>query len=257
MVGEGFIRLAYYPFGSRTLSLSLPWKYGSDVWLIQRWLNRSLSWPGLARGEGLLPEDGVFSASVLRALRYLAKKMLFWQPWQVCDISYMVFGQDVGRFLERLPAFGSRYLGLGDKGHDVLVLQSRLVACGRRAAYVLGRTPDGVYDHRTARLVRIFQRDCRPAYPGVRATGHVTKDTLLALWDRTLLGGRTLEWGQRGLDVMLLQKLLSDGGYESERTGIFAESTRAACHAWQKERGLAATGSFGPAECWRLGLEQG
>lgn len=253
---DQYLELYFYPLGSRSLSLSYPMSRGSDVWLLQRWLNR-VSMLQATWFVELVPEDGVLSSKLLLGIRQLAKSMMLWQPWQICDISYLIFGQLTGRFLTSHLAFGARPLVQGDEGHDVWVLQNRLVGANRRLALILGRPADGVYDHRTARMVRAFQRDSQPSFPRLRATGHVLADSLLAIWDRTILGGRELQLGDRGLDVLSLQELLLGMGYRVDLTGVFDGQTHATFSNWQQDKGLAVTGRFTALECWRIGLERG
>lgn len=253
---EQYLELYFYPLGSRTLSLSLPMSRGSDVWLLQRWLNRVSSlqpaWPVQS-----VPEDGMLTSKVLLGIRQLAKHMMLWQPWQICDTSYLIFGQLTGRFLTAQRAFGVRPLVQGDEGHDVWVLQNRLAGANRRLALILGRAADGIYDQRTARMVRAFQRDSQPSFPRLRASGYILADSLLAVWDRTLLGGRELKLGDRGIDVLSLQELLLGMGYQVNLTGIFDAHMLAALSNWQRDRELPITGRFAALECWRMGLERG
>ncbi|NLY54194.1 MAG: peptidoglycan-binding protein [Firmicutes bacterium] len=250
------LELYFFPLGSRTLSLSYPASKGYDIWLLQRWLNRARSlqpawsWPQVL-------EDGRLSGRLLLSLRQLAKHLMVWQPWQVCDMTYLCFGQLSGRFLPTQVAFGTRALIPGDEGHDVWVLQNRLVGANRRLAIILGRPADGIYDQRTARMVRAFQRDSQPAFPGLRVTGHVLADSFVAVWDRTIIGGRELHVGARGLDVLYLQELLQGMGYAVELTGIFDQVMQTALARWQKDNGLPITGRFAAVDCWRLGLERG
>ncbi|HBK85463.1 MAG TPA: hypothetical protein DDZ53_05470 [Firmicutes bacterium] len=255
-MGEKYLELCFYPLGSRTLSLSLPTSKGSDIWVLQRWLNRvsSLQPAWLLQS---VPEDGMLTNRVVLGIRRLAKYMMLWQPWQICDLSYLMFGQLTGRFLSARLAFGSRPLLQGDEGHDVWVLQNRLVGANRRLALILGRPADGIYDQRTARMVRAFQRDSQPSYPRLRASGQILADSLLAVWDRTVLGGRELEIGDRGLDVLSLQGLLLGTGHDVQLTGVFDTSLSTALSIWQQERRLPATGRFAALDCWRMGLERG
>lgn len=251
-----YTELYFYPLGSRTLSLSSPLRLGSDIWLMQRWLNRVSALQPNWRLP-VLQEDGVLTNAFLLGLRQLAKHMVLWQPWQVGDLSYLVFGQLSGRFLRAEHAFGSRPLMLGDEGYDVWVLQNRLSGANRRLALILGRPADGIYDLRTARMVRAFQRDSMPIYGHLRASGHIWSDSLLAVWDRTILGGRELELGDRGLDVLSLQELLCGMGLPVATTGIFDTATSNSFATWQSIRGLAVTKRFTAIDCWRMGLERG
>lgn len=253
---DRYLELFFYPLGSRTLSLSLPLNRGSDIWVLQRWLNRVPILQPTWRLDKV-SEDGVLSNKVLLAMRQLAKYMTLWQPWQICDVSYLILGQLAGRFQTSQLGFGTRPVVQGDEGHDVWVLQNRLVGASRRLALILGRVPDGIYDQRTARMVRAFQRDSQHSFPHLKATGHVLADSLLAIWDRTILGGRELQLGDRGLDVLSLQELLVAMGYQPEVNGIFDSIMFAAFSQWQRDRGLPVTGRFTAPECWRMGLERG
>lgn len=246
----------FYPWGSRRLCLTFPAQKGTDVWLLERWLNRVRELHP-AWSLGGLPERGVLTGQVLLQIRQLAKLLLVWQPWQIGELTYSLFGLEVSPGVTVGRVFGLRPLLIGDIGHDVWALQNRLVGSNRRLALILGRPADGVYDQRTARLVRAFQREQRALSPSLRATGQVFSDSMLAVWDRTLLGGRTLALGSRGLDVLALQELLSGFGFPCESSGIFDRATAANMARWQRQNGLADNGVFGAEECWHLGLLRG
>lgn len=245
----------FYPWGIRRLHLTFPAQKGTDIWLMERWLNRVRK---LQPGWWLEPtaEQGRFTGKVMAQIRRLAKYLLVWQPWQVEPLTYSIFGLDVG-LGRKAGLFGLRPLLVGDRGEDVRALQNRLVACNRRLALILGRPADGVYDQRTARMVRAFQRDSQMLFPGIRASGQVFSDTMLALWDRTLLGGRVLQLGDRGLDVLALQDLLNGLGYPCQLSGIFDLTVAKTLAGWQRDLGLPQTGLFGYEECWHLGLMRG
>lgn len=246
----------FYPLGSRQLHLTLPPQKGTDVWLLERWLNRV---PQLRPGWWLAasPEQGVLTNHLLQQIRQLAKYLVVWQPWQIGDLTYLLFGQQTSRFQPTGRVFGARPLLLGDSGEDVWVLQNRLVGSNRRLAMILGHPADGVYDQRTARLVRTFQRESQLVVPNLRATGQMFTDTMLAIWDRTILGGRQLSLGSRGIDVLALQELLTGLGYPAHLSGIFDETTRAALICWQRSTSLPTTGAFAADDCWHLGLARG
>ncbi len=201
-------------------------------------------------------EQGIFTGQTMSQIRRLAKYMLVWQPRQVEPLTYSLFGLDVG-LGRKAGLFGLRPLLVGDVGEDVRVLQTRLVACNRRLALILGRPADGVYGQRTARMVRAFQRDSQLFFPGIRASGQVFSDTMLAVWDRTLLGGRVLQLGSRGMDVLALQELLNGLGYCCLQTGIFDRSLAERVACWQRDLGLSQTGQLGCEEYWHLGLVRG
>ena len=61
------------------------------------------------------------------------------------------------------------------------------------------------------------------------------------------LGERTLEKGDRGPDVVTLQRVLAMKGYSvGAADGIFGRITKLAVKSFQKRRGLAADGRVGP-----------
>ncbi len=246
----------FYPWGSRQLHLSYPAQKGTDVWLLERWLNRVRelhpAWSLRA-----LPEQGVLRGDLLLQIKQLARRLLVWQPWQIGEFTYSLFGLELTGRTVVGGMFGLRPLLIGDVGSDVQTLQSRLVGINRRFALILGRPADGVYDQRTARLVRAFQREYQLLFPGMRASGQVFSDSMLAIWDRTLLGGRSLSLGSRGLDVLALQELLSGFGFPCAASGIFDQATAGQLAGWQRQQGIAANGVFDAVGCWHLGLLRG
>jgi len=61
------------------------------------------------------------------------------------------------------------------------------------------------------------------------------------------LGERTLEKGDRGSDVVTLQRVLTMKGYSvGPADGIFGRMTKLAVKGFQKRRGLTADGRVGP-----------
>jgi rare lipoprotein A (peptidoglycan hydrolase) len=61
------------------------------------------------------------------------------------------------------------------------------------------------------------------------------------------LGERTLEKGDRGGDVVTLQRVLAMKGYPvGSADGIFGRMTKVAVKRFQKRKGLAADGAVGP-----------
>lgn len=246
----------FYPWGSRQLHLTYPAQKGTDVWLLERWLNRVRELRP-AWSVGTLPEQGVLRGDLLLQIRRLARRLLVWQPWQIGELTYSLFGLDLSNRTTVGGMFGLRPLLIGDVGRDVQVLQNRLVGVNRRFALILGRPADGVYDQRTARLVRAFQREYQSSFPGMRATGQIFSDSMLAIWDRTLLGGRDLAPGARGLDVLALQELLSGFGFHCAASGIFDQATAEQLAGWQRQQGIPAKGVFDAVGCWHLGLLRG
>ncbi len=210
-----------------------------------------------AWGLNTVSESGLLNSQTLIRLRQISRQLATWQPWEIVDHTYTIFGQRPANQSAGGKAFGARCLILGDEGEDVWVLQNRLVAANRRMAIILGRPADGAYDSRTARLVRTFQRNSLAWYAGLKVTGQVFADTLLLVWDRTILGGRELSAGARGLDVLALQELLWGMGYGQQRDGNYNQNMVDTVARWQRDKGLAVTGSFLADDYWRLGLERG
>ena len=58
---------------------------------------------------------------------------------------------------------------------------------------------------------------------------------------------RMIELGHAGPDVQELQRFLSEEGYETARDGYFGRGTKRALERWQRDAGVAATGTFGAA----------
>lgn len=131
----------------------------------------------------------------------------------------------------------------GDTGPAVAQIQATLTG--------LGLLPDGVdgqvYGDATDRAVREFQQR-----RGVSVDGIVGPETWRALdAARWSLGDRLLSLASRpfvGDDVALLQERLLELGYDAGRVdGVFGTRTQVALRGYQRERGLLADGSCGPA----------
>jgi len=58
---------------------------------------------------------------------------------------------------------------------------------------------------------------------------------------------RMIELGHAGPDVQELQRFLSEEGYETARDGYFGRGTKRALERWQRDAGVAATGTFDAA----------
>ncbi|MGY1770237.1 N-acetylmuramoyl-L-alanine amidase [Blastococcus sp. SYSU D00813] len=107
---------------------------------------------------------------------------------------------------------------------------------------------DAVYDQATELAVRHFQQ-----VRGLTVDGHVGEETYRALSEaRWSLGDRLLhhdpERPMRGDDVTNLQERLLELGYDAGRAdGILGPETEAGLRAFQRDYGLTADGTCGPA----------
>lgn len=131
---------------------------------------------------------------------------------------------------------------LGDRGAAVADVQATLVGLG-----LLTAPGEPVFDAATDRAVRHFQQD-----RGLSVDGVVGPETYRALTAaRFALGDRLLSLATRrfvGDDVAALQERLLELGYNAGRAdGVFGQSTAAALACLQREYGLVADGTCGPA----------
>jgi N-acetylmuramoyl-L-alanine amidase len=127
----------------------------------------------------------------------------------------------------------------GDRGREVVDLQTRLHSAG----FELGsRGIDGVFDAKTERAVKAFQQSVGVLADGV--VGQVTWWELVESGFRP--GGRLLYLRQppfRGADVMQLQRMLNDLGFDPGAVnGLFDARTARAAADFQKNAGLAEDG---------------
>lgn len=132
-----------------------------------------------------------------------------------------------------------RTLRKGDRGREVVDLQTRLQALG----FDLGnRAIDGVFGPVTEKTVKAFQRST-----SILADGEVGWST----WDEIVEAGyrpgsRMIYLRQppfRGADVMELQRMLNDLGFDPGAVnGLFDERTARAVRDFQKNAGLAVDG---------------
>lgn len=135
----------------------------------------------------------------------------------------------------------------GDRGPAVADVRSAL----RSLELLQPVDPDGaevVYDEATELAVRHFQQ-----VRGLTVDGHVGEETYRALSEaRWSLGDRLLhhdpERPMRGDDVTNLQERLLELGYDAGRAdGILGPETEAGLRAFQRDYGLTADGTCGPA----------
>jgi len=140
-------------------------------------------------------------------------------------------------------------LGPGSTGPAVADVRAALRSLG-----LLQPDGDGagtvaeVYDHATELAVRHFQQ-----VRGLSVDGRVGEETYQALSEaRWSLGDRLLhhdpERPVRGDDVINLQERLLELGYDAGRAdGIFGRETEVGLRAFQRDYGLTADGTCGPA----------
>jgi N-acetylmuramoyl-L-alanine amidase len=137
----------------------------------------------------------------------------------------------------------SRLYRRGDRGPAVADVQATLVGLG-----LLAQAPEQpVFDEATDRALRDFQQR-----RGLSVDGIVGAETYRALAAaRWKLGDRLLSLATRpyvGDDVTALQERLLELGFDAGRAdGVFGERTAAALRGLQREYGLVADGTCGPA----------
>ena len=132
-----------------------------------------------------------------------------------------------------------RTLRKGDRGREIVDLQTRLQAIG----YDLGnRGIDGVFGSRTERAVKGFQQSTGLYTDGL--VGKITWGEIVESSYRT--GNRWLyvrEPPFRGADVMELQRMLNDLGFDpGSVNGLFDGRTDRAVRDFQTNAGLAVDG---------------
>ncbi len=133
-----------------------------------------------------------------------------------------------------------RFLGFGDSGRQVELLQRRLQELG----YYRGRI-NGRFDRATEAALSDFQEDI-----GLSRTGRVDRSTRSALWQGNRQTAQTqpsedlaLRRGSRGPAVRQLQsRLRSAGKNPGPINGIFGAETEFAVLRFQEQRNLPATG---------------
>jgi len=132
-----------------------------------------------------------------------------------------------------------RTLRRGDRGREVVDLQTRLQALGLDLG---NRGIDGVFGPRTALAVKAFQQSI-----GILADGLVGPTTWREIVEAGYRpGGRLLYLRQppfRGADVAELQRMLNDLGFDPGAVnGLFDERTARAIRDFQKNAGLQPDG---------------
>jgi peptidoglycan hydrolase-like protein with peptidoglycan-binding domain len=168
---------------------------------------------------------------------------------------YFLFGQGVdNNGTYGGPVYGSRRLYPGSSGGDVVILQNRLNVF--RYAATIGHPANGVFDTATTQAVLEFKQDASAmGDAGFLADGIAAPDLYNATWLYTVAGGRTLESGRDGFDVMCVQAVLQSLGFYTGRlTGYYDGPTHKAVAAFQKANGITTDGMVGPVTFYYLGL---
>jgi N-acetylmuramoyl-L-alanine amidase len=153
-------------------------------------------------------------------------------------------------------------LGAGDRGPAVAEVHAALRSLGLLPASPPGAPDDrpgngatapngldaAVYDPATELAVRHFQQ-----VRGLSVDGRVGEETYRALTEaRWSLGDRLLRYdperAMRGDDVINLQERLHELGYDAGPVdGVFGPETETGLRAFQRDYGLTADGTCGPA----------
>jgi N-acetylmuramoyl-L-alanine amidase len=139
-------------------------------------------------------------------------------------------------------------LRVGDRGLAVLELRHRLRQLGLLTSDETALDAGDVFDEACGHAVRSFQQQ-----RGLRIDGVVDRETYRSLDEaRWRLGDRTLSFAVRhpyvGDDVAGLQHRLTDMGFDCGRAdGVFGARTENALREFQRNVGLPADGTCGPA----------
>lgn len=244
----------YVPFGSRTLSSGAS---GTDVAVVQAVYNlmlASMNPPDGPMGQSI-SITGKFDSSTVTAVKNIQSYFGIAVDGVVGSATYFLFGQGVGaNTTYGGPVYGSRQLSTGNSGGDVTILQNRL-NCFRYASRI-GAPANGTFNSQTADAVRAFKADAEQngdtGFPDNGIAGFGFYD---ASWIYTFAGGRAIETGRNGFDVVFLQTVLKDLGYYALRiTGYYDAATRDSVMDFQRAQGISVDGVVGPETFYRIGL---
>ncbi len=246
----------YVAFGSRTLSLQSPNLRGTDVAIAQAVYNLMLTAMNPPEGSMGSPitVDGVFGPQTQGAVRNIQSYFGLATDGVLGSNTFFVYGQGVGsNTTYGGPVYGSRSLSQGASGGDVTILQNRL-NCFRYAS-LIGHPADGTFDAATAQAVLTFKRDAgNNGDTGLAANATVGDGTFDASWLYTFAGGRAIQTGRNGFDVVFLQTILQRLGYYGGQVqGYYDATTRAAVIAFQAANGIATDGVVGPQTFFKIG----
>lgn len=244
----------YYPFGSRTLSSGAQ---GTDVAVVQAVYNLMLKTMNPPQGPmgSSIQITGTYDAGTVQAVKNIQSYFGVTADGVVGSTTYFLFGQGVGENATYGgPVYGSRQLTQGMSGGDVTILQNRLNCF--RYANILGGPASGTFDAATSQAVLAMKSDAEAngdtGFPDNAIAGYGYYD---ASWIYTVAGGRAIEVGRNGFDVVFLQAVLSGLGYYGGRlTGYYDASTVAAVRAFQTAQGISNDGVVGPVTFYHLGL---
>lgn len=245
----------YVPFGSRNLSAG---SVGADVAVVQAAYDLMATTMNPLPGPlgPTIAITGHFNAETTMAVRAIQSYFGLSVDGVVGPNTFFVFGQGVGSHTTYGgPVYGSRQLETGMSGGDVTILQNRLN--GFRYAALVGHPANGVFDAGTAAAVRAFKSDAEAngdtGFPSNDIAGYGFYD---ASWIYTFAGGRAIETGRNGFDVVFLQVLLSKLGFYSGRfDGYYGGSTVTAVRNFQASQGVSVDGVVGPVTFYRLGRQ--
>jgi peptidoglycan hydrolase-like protein with peptidoglycan-binding domain len=243
----------YVAFGSRNLAVG---SAGTDVAVVQAVYNLMLETMNPPHGPmgNAITVTGLFDGATQVAVKNIQSYFGLAVDGIVGPVTFFVFGQGVGSFITYGgPVFGSRQLTVGNSGGDVIILQNRL-NCFAYAALTGG--PTGTFDSGTAQAVLAFKHDAEnngdTGFPPNDIAGFGFYN---ASWLYTFAGGRSIESGRNGFDVVFVQALLLDLGYYSGNiTGYYDAKTVSAVKKFQTAMGIASDGIVGPSTFYQLGL---
>lgn len=243
----------YHPFGSRTLDLGAE---GTDVAVVQAVYDLMISTMNPPQGPigSTIAIDGKYGSDTKAAVKNIQSYFGISTDGITGPNTYWLYGQGVGPHVTYGgPVYGSRQLQQGCSGGDVTILQNRLNLF--RYASIIGQPASGMFDSATASAVMAFKSDAEShgdtGFPSNPIAGFGFYD---ATWIYTFAGGRAIETGRNGFDVVFLQVLLTDLGYYTGRVdGYYGDATRDAVRAFQSAAKIAVDGVVGPVTFYQLG----
>jgi peptidoglycan hydrolase-like protein with peptidoglycan-binding domain len=244
----------YVRFGGRNLSSGA---VGTDVAVLQAVYDLMLTAmnPPLGPMGSPIAIDGRFGSNTAQAVRNIESYFGLAVDGVVGPDTFFVFGQGIGSHTTYGgPVYGSRELQSGMSGGDVTILQNRLNLF--RYQSLIGHPGNGTFDNATAAAVLAFKHDAAShgdtGFPDNSIAGNGFYD---ATWIYTFAGGRAIQSGRNGFDVVFLQTLLKNLGYYAGRiTGYYDSATIAAVRAFQTAEHISADGVVDTATFYHLGL---
>ncbi|EQD48792.1 Peptidoglycan binding-like domain protein, partial [mine drainage metagenome] len=92
---------------------------------------------------------------------------------------------------------------------------------------------------------------------GLVPSSNVGNGTFAAFWLYTFAGGRDIQTGRNGFDVVFLQSTLQNlGRYTGCIDGHYGPKTRSAVMALQFDSGIVVDGVVGPQTFYQIGVRQ-